>query len=482
MKDQPEGVTIGDLVQIVRKHIITVIISFVVVFGVVAAYTFTAPKKYDATAEVLAASSQEANDTLQMSQMSSISSYISTQIATYPQLVKTEAVLQPVIDKLGLNMTVAQLADAVTASNPSKTFMVDITVETKDPKLSAELANEVASSLSEQVSALGSSAKQISPVQLSVVQQAQTPTSASSPKVAMYLAVGLVLGLIVGIVAALLKDIMYTKVASTDDVRSLTGASSLGSIPDDESLDGNKPAVVSEPNGAIAEDYRRIRTNLSFLRSGSSTTHGQLIVITSVSPSEGKTTTSTNVAAALAEDGKSVLLIDADLRHPSVAHKIGIEGNVGLTHILSGQASPTEVVQKYWRPNLHILPAGKRPANASILLNSDLMKQLVDQALTQYDYVIIDTTPLSVANDATVFGTWAGGVVLVTGKGVTEKKELQDVARSLKNVDVPLLGFIFTFADPKKIHSDNYYYYYYEGDAKSRKHRGKGRSRRGGHR
>lgn len=477
MEQESEGLTLGDLLQIIRKHIIAAIIGCAVVFGVTAAYTFTAPKKYEATAEVLASSSQEASDSLQASQYSSISTYISAQIATYPQLVKTEVVLQPVINQLGLNMTVDELGALVTASNPSKTFMVDITVETKSPQSSAAIANAVAESLSEQVSgALYSGSKKSSPVQLSVVQTAQTPQSASSPKTALYLAVGLVAGIVVGVLVALLKDILNTKISSTDDVRSLTGATSLGSIPDDEALNENKPIILAEPNGAIAEDYRRIRTNLDFLRVGDNAKHGQLIVMTSVSPSEGKTTTSVNVAAALAEDGKSVLLIDADLRHPSVAHKLGIEGHVGLTHILSGQAVPANVVQKYWHSNLHILPAGKRPANASILLNSDLMKQLVDQARTQYNYVLIDTAPLSVASDATVFGKSAGGVVLVTGKGVTEKKDLQDSVQALKSVDVPLLGFIFTFADPKKIHSDNYYYYQ-DGAEKPRNGRSRGKKK-----
>ena len=100
------------------------------------------------------------------------------------------------------------------------------------------------------------------------------------------------------------------------------------------------------------------------------------------------------------------------------------------------------------------------------------MKEMVEQALTQYDYVIIDTAPLSVANDATVFGRMAGGLVLVTGKGVVEKKELENTATALQAAEVPILGFIFNFADPKKIHSKNYYYYYYEDGNKRSSHKG----------
>ena len=155
-----------------------------------------------------------------------------------------------------------------------------------------------------------------------------------------------------------------------------------------------------------------------------------------------------------------------------MAHKLGIEGHVGLSHVLSRQASPADVIQKYWKPNLHIMPAGKRPANASILLNSDLMKEMVEQALTQYDYVILDTAPLSVANDATVFGRMAGGLVLVTGKGVVEKKELENTATALQAAEVRFSASSSTSLIRRRYTSKNYYYYYYEDGNKRSSHKG----------
>ena len=156
-----------------------------------------------------------------------------------------------------------------------------------------------------------------------------------------------------------------------------------------------------------------------------------------------------------------------------MAAKLGLEGHVGLSHILSGQARPADIVQAYWKPNLQVLPAGKRPGNASILLNSTVMKELIEAARNQYDYVILDTTPLSVANDATIFGKMAHGVIMVVGKGVADKRELQETVQSLKSASVPILGFVLNFANPKKLRSNNYYYYYADGvrnNGKSRKH------------
>lgn len=467
--------SIADLLQIVRKHLASAIISFVVVFAAVAAVTFIMPPKYTATAEVFATYAGQSGETQTTNDMSSGANYLNTQITTYPELVKTEAVLQPVIKDLGLDMTTTDLAGVVTATNPPNTFMVDISAEVGDPQQAADIANSVAKNLADQISSdlyNNSSSSNGSPIKLTVVQKAQTPTSQSSPNIPLYLAVGLIFGIIVGVGVALLRDILNTKVDSTDDVRELTHASSLGTVPQATILDDSRPVIVAQPAGSEAEEFRRIRTNLSFLTTTATQGHGRLLVISSTNPSEGKTTVSANVAVALAEEGKSVLFIDADLRHPSVAHKLGIEGHVGLSHVLSRQASPADVIQKYWKPNLHIMPAGKRPANASILLNSDLMKKMVEQALTQYDYVIIDTAPLSVASEATVFGRMAGGLVLVTGKGVVEKKELENTATALQAAEVPILGFIFNFADPKKIHSKNYYYYYYEDGNKRSSHKG----------
>ena len=308
-------------------------------------------------------------------------------------------------------------------------------------------------------------------MKLSVVQRTAEPISPSSPKVALYLAVGLVAGLILGVFATLIRDLMATRVEEASDLQDIINAPIMGRIPTDESLQSNKPIIVSNPAGRIAEEFRRIRTNLSFT-SKVEGSDARMIVISSVGPSEGKTTVSVNVAAALAENGAKVLLIDADLRHPSVAERLSLEGGAGLTHVLSGQATVKDVVQRYWKPNLHILPAGPKPPNASMLLNSKTMTELLDAALQTYDYVIIDTSPMVVANDATVFGSKSDGIVLVSGRDVTMKRDLKDIAVQLDNLNVPVVGFVFNLEKERKSSTNGnyYYYYYYDEDGKKSKH------------
>ena len=462
--------TFADLLATIRKHLIAALVACAVVIACVGAYVFLAPPEYTSTAQVIATfnAAQENGESTDISQQNTGGTYISSQIKSYPTLTTTEKVLSPVISKLGLNESVSELAKQLVVTNPSNTAFVNISAKSGDAQRSADIANAVAESLRTVVQQdLYGGSKGQSPIKLTVVQKATVPQSPSSPKKGLYFAIGVVLGIIVGVFAAVLKELLSTKVEETSDVRGIVKASALGSVPKNEILTGTRPIIITEPNGPVAEEYRRIRANIKFLQADKVPDRGQLLVISSTSPSEGKTTTVINVAAVLAENGAKVLLVDADLRHPSVAHHLGIEGSVGLAHVLSGQMSPVDVVQSYWKPNLHILPAGKRPANASLLLNSDMMKMLIEQALMQYDYVLIDTAPLAVSNDGIVFGSWAKGVVLVAANGICRKKDLEESMDALRTAKVPVLGFVFNFANPKKEHKNAYYYYYEDGARRS---------------
>ena len=454
--------TVKDFFAVLRKRLATFLVTFAVVFVAIAAYTFATPKKYTSQAELFATYSGQSAGIQNSTEMSSGASYLSTEIRTYPELAKTEAVLQPVISDLGLDMTVKQLGQIVTVTNPANTFMVDISVKSRSAQESADIANEVAANLTTLISSSLRSNGQASPVRLYVVQKAAPSTEPSSPNVPLYLVVALILGLVVGVCAALLKDALNTKAEGLTDVKNTTGLSSLGMLQRSDLLARSTPAVIAQPSSREAEQCRRIRTNISFLTPAQKG-QGHLLVFTSTVPSEGKTTACINVAAAIAEAGKSVLVIDADLRRPSVAKKLGIEGHAGLSHILSNQATPTDVVQPYWKSAFQILPAGRRPANAGLLINSPIMEALVKRATTQYDYVLIDTAPLAVANDAIVFGRMADGVVMTVGKKIANRHVLKDDVQQFVDADVPVLGFILNYADPVKMHKN--YYYYGEQDA-----------------
>ena len=309
--------------------------------------------------------------------------------------------------------------------------------------------------------------KIISPVNLTVVQQAYAPASPSSPNVKLNIAIGLVSGIVLGIVVALIKDLLDTRVRRDSDVTAVIDAPVLGSLSRNEAYAGTSPVIISRPASREAEEIRRLRTNVMFVLPDEPLSN--VIVVTSTGPSEGKTTLSVNLATAFAENGSKVLLIDADVRNPSVSKALGIEGAVGLTHLITNRVSSHDAIQRYWKPNFHVLPAGKQTMNPSILLNSRAMKALVEQVAEAYDYVIIDTAPMQVANDAAVFAKEGPELLLVAGLGVTEKKLLRQTGRELSTLSIDPVGLVMNYGEMEKPQKGGYYYYGDESDDNGRK-------------
>ncbi|MEE0653886.1 MAG: P-loop NTPase, partial [Bifidobacterium criceti] len=331
-KPDNDGMTLSGLFGIMRKHVITIIITFAVVLGAAIALTAMSPVTYSTTAQLFATYNDSSDGAANSSEQNNGSSYIMSQIKSYPVLTTTQSVLQPVIDDLGLHTSVSQLKGQVSVTNPTNTAFVNITVTDGDPARSADIANAIAKSLSSVVENTLYASGSRSTVKLSIVQPATAPSTPSSPKWKLNILVGVVGGLILGVFAALLKDVLSKRIQDGDEIGEYIDAPIIGRIPEEELLAGTKPTVVSEPGSPVAEDFRRVRTNLTFMAPVEGT-NCRLIVVTSTGASEGKTTMSVNVAAALAENGAKVLLIDADLRHPSVAKKLDLDGSAGLTHV-----------------------------------------------------------------------------------------------------------------------------------------------------
>ena len=471
-KPDNDGMTLSGLFGIMRKHVITIIITFAVVLGAAIALTAMSPVTYSTTAQLFATYNDSSDGAANSSEQNNGSSYIMNQIKSYPTLTTTQSVLQPVIDDFGLGISVSALKNQISASNPPDTAFVNITVTDVDSARAADIANAIAKSLSSVVENTLYASGSRSTVKLSIVQPATAPSTPSSPKWKLNILVGVVGGLILGVFAALLKDVLSKRIQDGDEIGEYIDAPIIGRIPEEELLAGTKPTVVSEPGSPVAEDFRRVRTNLTFMAPVEGT-NCRLIVVTSTGASEGKTTMSVNVAAALAENGAKVLLIDADLRHPSVAKKLDLDGSAGLTHVLSGQASVKDVVQRYWKPNLHIMPAGPKPPNASTLLNSPIMVELLNNAMEQYDYVLVDTAPMVVANDAVIFVRRGGSLIMVCRRDQTLKRDLREISEELTTLDLSTTGIIFNCArDSKKsLEHTNYYYYYSNRSTDHRKKR-----------
>jgi capsular exopolysaccharide synthesis family protein len=209
----------------------------------------------------------------------------------------------------------------------------------------------------------------------------------------------------------------------------------------------------------MAESYRALRTSLLLSNLGSPP---KVIMVTSALPQEGKTTTSINVAVVLAQKGVRVLLIDADLRRPSIHKTLGMGPRSGLSNVLTGSTTLEQAISRTpILPNLYILPAGTPPPNPAELLASSNMRDMLAQLREQYDHVVVDTPPCLSVTDAVVLSPRADAVVLVIRSGQTTKQSLRRARDIFAQVNAKLIGVLLNAVD---LTSPDYYYYYeYQG-------------------
>jgi capsular exopolysaccharide synthesis family protein len=272
------------------------------------------------------------------------------------------------------------------------------------------------------------------------VAQATPASSPSSPNWPFLLVAGLGIGLFLGLAYALGRQFLDTRIASDDQLRTVPGLEAvpfLGSLSHRRRR--NRPANVltSEPHSVPAEEYRRVATNLEFAgideRIGS-------ITVTSALPGDGKSTTALNLAAAAAERGQSVLLVDGDLRRPSVAEYLGIDGGVGLTNVLLGTASVAQAVQRIG--DVDVLPSGALPPNVTQLVTSHAMERVIGELLARYDFVVVDAPPVLPVVDALTFARLTAGALVVARQRVTRRKQFAQAVQSLLQVDAKIVGIV----------------------------------------
>ncbi|RVT63851.1 CpsD/CapB family tyrosine-protein kinase [Niallia taxi] len=220
-------------------------------------------------------------------------------------------------------------------------------------------------------------------------------------------------------------------------------------------LDSKRKLVAKfDPKSPISEQYRTIRTNILY---SSVDEEIRSIMITSSGPGEGKSTTTANLAIVFAQQGKTVLLVDADLRKPTVHYTFKLTNTTGLTSILTNQTELMEAVNKTDESNLFVLPSGPIPPNPSELLGSKSMQYFMERALEEFDLIIFDTPPVLAVTDAQILGNLCQGSVLVVSSGKTEKENLLKTKELLTATNGRLLGVVL---NNKKIDKKGSYYYY----------------------
>jgi polysaccharide biosynthesis transport protein len=297
---------------------------------------------------------------------------------------------------------------------------------------------------------------------------AELPQEALSPKKAQNIAIGGFLGLFLGAATAFLLDGTDKRIKTAEEAKSLLpGYPILGQIPVFDKVrqlpklgkGGNREpgqlVLTGGTTGVEGESFRMLQTNLQFLNADDSL---KVVVVSSSQSGEGKSTVAANLALAVAELGKKVLLVDADMRKPA-QHLIWRQTNYeGLSNVLSGQCDQKAAITEI-QPNLFMLTAGVVPPNPVILIDSVQMSTSIAQWSQDYGLVIIDAPPLTVAADAAILGTQAGGLVFVVRPGVADKESVEYAQEIIAQSKLRVLGMVLNGVDLDKQNRYNHYYY-----------------------
>lgn len=446
---------IRDILRVMRRNWLVVVAFTLIGVGSGAATSLMVEPTYTAETELFVAI-QGSGSVTELQQGNVFSQ---ARVQSYVKTVTTPIVLQPAIDSLGLATTPDQLAGNIKVSTDQNTVLVNIAVSDTSAVQSAAIAQAVADSLIKVVDDLEKPRTGgASPVKLSIVRPAQAPAVPSAPNTKMAILAGLAAGAIVGSGVAVLRQSLDNRIRGEADLRQVTMSSLLGGITFDQQAAKQPLLTQSAAQSPRSESFRQIRTNLQFAKA--SVTKKSVLVTSSV-PGEGKTTTATNLALALASTGQAVCLIDADLRRPMVGDYLGLARHAGLTTALLGESSLADLLQPWGRDNLYVLTSGQIPPNPSELLGSESMQRLLQQLEQKFDAIVIDAPPLLPVTDAAVLAQHVGGVVLVVGTHVIRKQQLIKSLSSLEMVSAKILGLVLNQLPAKgpDAYSAGYYSY-----------------------
>lgn len=296
-----------------------------------------------------------------------------------------------------------------------------------------------------------------------VIDPAVVPRAPIKPKKSLIMALAFVLSLMLGVMLAFLLDYLDSTFKGPEDVEQRLGVPMLGLLPlakrSKKDEDSHVPLFLSEGQQSFAESVRTIRTGV--VLSGLDVEH-QVVVVTSSVPNEGKSTTSLSLALAMGQMEK-VLIIDADMRRPTIGKTMGIPGvNPGLSNFVAGTAELAQCVNRYEDGNIDILTAGLIPPNPLELLSSKRFKEALQNLAQQYDRIVIDSPPTLAVSDALVLSTLANAVIYVVKSDSTSFHNARNGIQKLQRVNAPITGVVLNQVNLTKASRYGSYYGYYD--------------------
>jgi capsular exopolysaccharide synthesis family protein len=476
-------VALDDYVRILRTHWVALVLLTVVGGTAAWGWSLMQTKVYQANSEGIV--SLVSDNTIGATLASN--TLAKSQATTFVGIGESRAVAQLVITQLGLKTTPEALVASVTVTNVRDTPTLNVTARAASGQQAKDLADAWITGMTKQIAnieaqsvAQGSSTSTVpaAPITFLVpVESAVVPAQPVSPNVRQAIAIGAVLGLLIGLLYAAARNILDRRIRTAAAVEDRFGISVIGKLPVDKRLsDVNR--MIPDPDAlptsaptrhdfALGEAFRELRTNLRYMRVDNPP---RVIVVTSPMPNDGKSTVTTNLAVALAASGQRVIVVDGDLRKPTVAAAFGLVAEVGVTDLLIGSAEISDLLQETGKTgNLAVLGAGAVPPNPSELLGTLGMEALLRELATDA-IVLIDAPPLLPVTDAAILATIADGAIVVISAGKTTTDELQTALANIAKTNGQVLGVILNRVPRSRSAGRGYGYYYgsYVAEANAR--------------
>lgn len=438
---------IGDYLRAFRRFWWLVLVTALIGAGIGYAAIFLSTPQYQSTARlfVTTQSGTSVGDAYQNNLFSQ------ERVVSYAGLATSEQVAARAVDQLKMPIAPDELRSKITAAPLPKTVLLDITVTDPDPGLAQTYANAVADQLVQLVSELETSRRGGTPAAGAILlDDANYPTAPAGMGLLTTVGLGFAGGLVVGLLLAALLAASDSRLRARDSIDAIARTQSLGNLVEDPQRPDVSVADL-QAGGLAAERLRELRTNLQFAR----TPAGQrprVIAVTSPSRGDGRSTTAIDLAATFAEAGRSVLLVDGDLLNPTLADALALTeadrtraGQRGLGTALAGDHDVAEAVINSPGGNAFaLLPAGPSPATRRQLWGDENAPRLIDSLRGAYDYVVIDTPPLTTCSDGAAVAALGDGAIVLARIGHTKTKPLRAALQVLDAANAGLLGTVVT--------------------------------------
>lgn len=467
--------TLAQVIKLLCKRMLwIVLITLFAVTGTFAVNKYLISESYTASVQLYVNTQDDQAQKIDLNELN----YAQKVVNTYINFLKTKVFYNMLIEETRLPYTVDMLKDCIRITVVSNTEIFQVSVTTGSAKDSFELAEAVQNLAPDFIKSIRNT------TEISVVDPVVMPQQPSGPHVFLNTAIGGLIGFVLSIMLVFVWELIDVNVKDEEELKQRYNKPVIGNIPSyqgkytvkeklrrilpgrlknlrlgrEKAKSGRYDKIIDDNSKfVISEAYRALRSNLRYtLRKDGC----KIIMINSPMPEDGKSTTCANLGITMAQTGAKVLLIDCDLRKGKLHRFFNFKSMPGLSDILSGQASETEVIRTTAYKSLHVLPMGSKPPNPAEILASVHMEELIARLAKSYDYIIIDTPPVNVVSDAIGLVKMVDGMLIVVRQAVTSHPNIADALSKYDLVNANILGFVLNGVIVKQgLKSKSGYYY-----------------------